>query len=64
MWGRTPTRELAILRNPVSRFYGEKITYALLGLVIPPLLTVLFNAFGASLPLVRPGRRRPRPGRR
>ena len=54
MWARTPTRELAILRKPLSRFYGEKILYALLGLVIPPLLTVLFNTFDAGLPLFVP----------
>ncbi len=54
MWARTPTRELAILRKPLSRFYGEKICFALLGLVIPPLLTVLFNTFDAGLPLFIP----------
>ena len=54
MWARTPTRELAILRKPLSRFYGEKILYALLGLVIPPLLTMLFNTFDAGLPLYVP----------
>jgi Flp pilus assembly protein TadB len=54
MWARTPTRELAILRKPLSRFYGEKIFYALLGLVIPPLLTMLFNTFDAGLPLFVP----------
>ena len=54
LWGRTPTRELAILRIPVSRFYGTKVTYGLIGTAIPALLTVLFNAFGASLPLYVP----------
>jgi Flp pilus assembly protein TadB len=54
VWGRTPTRELAILRIPVTRFYGQKITYSLLGTAIPALLTMLFNAFGASLPFSIP----------
>ncbi|KGN41025.1 type II secretion system F family protein [Knoellia aerolata] len=54
LWGRTPTRELAILRTPVSRFYGEKVSFALLGLAIPPLLTVLFNVLGAGLPFYVP----------
>ena len=54
VWGATPTKELAILRIPVSRFYGQKVTYALLGTAIPALLTVLFNAFGASLPVYIP----------
>ena len=27
-WARTPTRELALLRIPLARFYGEKVLYA------------------------------------
>ncbi|MBD3784485.1 MAG: type II secretion system F family protein [Micrococcales bacterium] len=54
MWGPVPARELAILRQPVSRFYGEKILFALLGLAIPPVLTVLFNTFDAGLPFYVP----------
>jgi len=54
VWGRTPTRELAILRQPVSQFYGQKILYVLLGLAIPPLLTALFTLLGADLPFVIP----------
>ncbi|HMM96121.1 type II secretion system F family protein [Phycicoccus sp.] len=54
VWGRVPTKELAILRTPLSRFYGEKVLYAMVGLVIPPLLTVLFNTFDAGLPLYVP----------
>ena len=54
VWGRTPTAELAILRKPVTRFYGEKVSFALLGLVIPPVLTVLFTIFGADLPVPVP----------
>ena len=34
-WARTPTRELALLRIPVARFYGEKVLYAVVGLVPP-----------------------------
>ncbi|MGG5258648.1 type II secretion system F family protein [Phycicoccus avicenniae] len=48
-WGPLPARDLALLRRPVSRFYGEKVAFALLGLVIPPTLTVLFNSIGAGL---------------
>ena len=29
VWVRTPTRELALLRIPLARFYGDKITFAL-----------------------------------
>jgi Flp pilus assembly protein TadB len=53
-WLRTPTRELAILRVPVSRFYGEKVLYAFLGLVIPGLLAGFFTVIGLTLPIVVP----------
>src|SRR4051794_22999081 len=36
LWIRTPTRELALLRISVAQFYGEKLTFAGLGLLIPP----------------------------
>ena len=54
VWGRTPSRELAILRKPLSRFYGEKILFAMVGLAIPPLLTMFFTLLGANLPFVIP----------
>jgi hypothetical protein len=54
LWARTPTRELALLRIPVARFYGEKLTFAGLGLVVPPMLTVLFNSLGLAIPLPIP----------
>lgn len=53
-WGKVPTKELAILRVPLSRFYGEKVLFALLGAVGPPLLVTLFNVMGLGLPLVVP----------
>ena len=56
VWGRTPTRELAILRKPVSRFYGEKILFALVGLAIPPLLTAFFTLLGGQPAVRHPGR--------
>ena len=54
VWGATPSRELAILGKPLSRFYGEKIVFALVGLAIPPLLTTFFTLLGATLPFVVP----------
>ncbi len=53
-WGTIPVQELAILRIPVSRYYGEKIMFALLGLAIPPLLTTFFTLLGARLPIFIP----------
>ncbi|MFC5731535.1 MULTISPECIES: type II secretion system F family protein [Nocardioides] len=54
VWVRTPTRELALLRISVAQFYGEKLTFAGLGLLIPPGLTLLFNSLGLGLPLQIP----------
>jgi hypothetical protein len=54
LWVRTPTRELALLRIPLARFYGEKLTFAGLGLVIPPLLTSFFGLLGLGLPITLP----------
>ncbi len=53
-WGRTPTKELALLRIPTQRFYGEKVLYAVVGLFIPPLLTSLFSLLGLGLPVFIP----------
>lgn len=54
IWGRIPTRELALLRISLPRFYGEKITFALLGLTFPSLLVLVVGLFGFHLPLVIP----------
>jgi Flp pilus assembly protein TadB len=54
LWTRTPTAELAILRMPLARFYGEKVCYALAGLAIPPLLATLFALLDIRLPVVVP----------
>ena len=53
-WARTPTRELALLRIPVARFYGEKVLYAVVGLCLPPLLSALFYLLDLRLPIVIP----------
>lgn len=54
LWVRTPTRELALLRIPLARFYGEKIVFALLGVVIPPLLAAFMSVLGLPLPYMIP----------
>ncbi|MDN5715656.1 MAG: type II secretion system F family protein [Janibacter sp.] len=53
-WGKVPTRELALLRISRSWFYGEKVLYALMGMLIPPLFTLFFNAMNLGIPLVIP----------
>lgn len=51
VWARTPTRELALLRVPLARFYGDKIVFAFLGLLIPPLLAAFLEFLDLGLPL-------------
>src|SRR5674476_374608 len=53
-WARVPASELAVLRIPVARFYGEKVLYAFLGLLIPPLLTGFFAVMGLRFPVLIP----------
>jgi Flp pilus assembly protein TadB len=54
VWVRTPTRELALLRIPLARFYGDKIVFAVLGLLIPPLLAAFLELLDLGLPLTIP----------
>ncbi len=54
VWVRTPTRELALLRIPLARFYGDKLTFGFLGLVIPPLLAWFFGLLGLGFPVAIP----------
>lgn len=54
VWVRTPVRELALLRIPLARFYGEKLQFAALGLLIPPLMSAFFALLGLGLPFVIP----------
>lgn len=52
LWIRTPSRELALLQIPLARFYGEKLTFAVLGFAIPIGLAGFFAVLG--LPLAFP----------
>ncbi|MFE7506709.1 type II secretion system F family protein [Promicromonospora sp. NPDC057488] len=54
VWGRTPTKELALLRVPVHRHYGTKVFYALAGLVVPPILSYYLVVVGLPIPFVVP----------
>jgi len=56
-WVGTPTRDLVVLRKPVAEFYGEKIIFALLGLVAGPVVASMislmgFLQVGISLPVI------------
>jgi hypothetical protein len=54
VWGRSPTKELALLRVPIHRHYGTKVIYAVAGLVVPPILSYYFAVLGLPLPVVVP----------
>jgi hypothetical protein len=54
LWTSTPRKDLAILQMSETRFYGEKVLFALLGLVLPPLMGTFFSLLGIPLPLVVP----------
>jgi Flp pilus assembly protein TadB len=54
MWGRPLDQELALLRIPLTRFYGQKLLFALVGAVAAPLLSLLFTVLGWRLPLLLP----------
>ncbi len=54
VWGRVPASELVLLRMSLPRFYGEKLTFALLGLIFPSLLVLVVGMFGFQLPVVVP----------
>jgi Flp pilus assembly protein TadB len=53
-WGNVPRKDLAVLQISETRFYGEKVVWAFLGLVLPPLLATFFTLIGLPLPFVIP----------
>ena len=52
--GVPPARDLAVLRMTPARFYGRKVLYGILGLVLPTLLVGFFALIGIKVPLVVP----------
>lgn len=53
-WAHTPRKDLAILQISEARFYGEKVVWAMLGLIMPPLLAGFFTMIGLPLPFAIP----------
>lgn len=49
-----PARDLALLRIPVHRFVGEKLLYAVAGLLFPLMLTLIVTVIGVPLPWLIP----------
>ena len=54
IWGKPLDQELALLRIPLARFYGEKLLFAVLGMVVVPLLSLLLMVLGWHLPVLLP----------
>ncbi len=54
IWGKPLDQQLALLRIPRIRFYGEKLLFALLGTVAAPLLSLLLVVLGWQLPVLLP----------
>ena len=54
VWGRAPVQQLALLRISAVRFFGEKLLFGMLGLVMVPVLSVLLAVLGWRLPVVVP----------
>lgn len=54
VWGNPPAQDLALLRVPVTRFYGDKLLFGFVGLLIVPFLTAIAAAMGWQLPILLP----------
>lgn len=52
--GVVPAADLAILRQTPAQFYGRKVAYGLVGLVLPSALTGFFALLGIQLPVALP----------
>ena len=52
--GVAPAPDLAVLRQTPAQFYGRKVTYGLLGLVLPSALTGFFTLLGIAVPFAVP----------
>lgn len=53
-WGKVPAKELLLLRIPVHRHYGTKVGYALVGMLLPPLLGYLLILLNFPVPFELP----------
>lgn len=52
--GVPPARDLAVLRMTPAQFYGKKVLYGVLGLILPGLLTGFLALLGIRVPIVVP----------
>ncbi|MFC8796988.1 type II secretion system F family protein [Promicromonospora sp. NPDC057138] len=54
LWLRTPSRDLALLGIPPTRFYGEQLVCAVMGVLVAPLLTTGLGVLGMQVPFTVP----------
>ncbi|WP_125777981.1 type II secretion system F family protein [Antribacter gilvus] len=54
VWARTPRRELALLQIPLARFYGEKVQFAVVGLLMPQVIAACATVAGLPVAAVVP----------
>ncbi|MBT9257693.1 hypothetical protein KMZ30_19135 [Phycicoccus sp. KQZ13P-1] len=52
--GVPPARDLAVVRKTPAQFYGKKVLYGLLGMVLPTAVTGFFALIGLRIPFVVP----------
>lgn len=53
-WTATPTRELRLLQIPLARYHGEKVAFALGGLLLGPVAGAFLTLLGYSVPVTIP----------
>ncbi len=51
---RIPTKELAILRQPVHRFLADKVLFGVLGMILPTVMYAVVYVIGIHLPIYLP----------
>ena len=50
-WVRIPRAELEILQTPVHKFLADKATFAVIGLALPPIMSVVLRLMGIAMPI-------------
>ncbi|TDU02327.1 hypothetical protein EDD99_0718 [Streptomyces sp. 846.5] len=51
---RIPTRELSLIGRTPARFMAHKAMFALLGLLLPPVMQFAYTSLGGTLPIALP----------
>lgn len=54
VWGTIPASDLAVLRMSLSRFYGEKVLFFLMGVLLAPVFAAFLSLLGWTIPVAIP----------